>query len=173
MPRPSISFTGDFAKLNKWLKKLERAPEVLDLVGKQLAEETIELIRDGFESETDPYGNPWAPLKLRTGRILSDKGGLRSSWHQVSSSRRGFEVASGKLYAKWHQGGTGIYGPRKQRIVPKRSRALGPINPGGLFFRSVKGTPKRRMVPSRGPLPAAWRRRYVETAQEVLTEYFR
>jgi phage gpG-like protein len=172
MSRVRIEFTGDFAELKKWASKVESAPEVLELLGDQLAEETIELIREGFETETDPYGDEWPSPIFREGQALSDTGGLRASWHRVYASRHGFEVASGKLYAKWHQGGTGIYGPRKRRIRPKRGSALGPL-PDGNFYRSVKGTPRRRMVPDSGQLPARWRRRLVETSHEVLTEYFR
>lgn len=191
-----LKFTGNFKALDRWAKKLERAPEAMDEISLQLAEETIDLIREGIADGVDPYGKPYAPLKLRDGQPLRKTGGMQV-WQRKAAGRDGFTVASPKKYAIYHQQGTGLYGPHKKPIVPKggaaafrrRSRAalMGtgervgfgkalriPTQGGAIFRRSVKGTPKRRMVPDRrGPLPSKWRARYVETANEVLTEYFR
>jgi hypothetical protein len=85
----------------------------------------------------------------------------------------GFAVASGKDYAIFHQGGTGIYGPKRKRIKPVTARALRVPGPGGMIFAaSVAGVPQRRMVPDRR-LPARWRRRYITCAEDVLTELFK
>lgn len=167
----SLKLSGDFAELKRWEKQVSKAPKVLDMLSTQLAEETIDLIREGFTTTTDPYGKAWAKPKLRSGQALSLTGGLRSSWHRVSSNAEGFVVASGKGYAKYHQSGTGIYGPRRRRIEPIRAKALGPL-PNGKFYRSVRGSPRRRMTPTGSPLPAPWKRRYVEAAHEFLTEFF-
>ncbi len=168
-----LRFTGDFKELDRWRKKVERAPEVLDEIGLQLAEETIDLIREGIADSVDPYGRPYKPLQLREGQPLRKTGGMQV-WQRKAASRRGFTVSSPKSYAIYHQKGTGIYGPKKRPIRPTKAKALRiPTQGGALFRRSVKGTPKRRMVPDRGPLPMKWRTRYVETSNEVLTEYFR
>lgn len=170
----AVELTGDFKELERFTAKLAKAPAQMRVVSANLAEETIELIREGFESSTDPYGSRWAPLKVRSGQPLRDKGGLQSSWHRRFLTAQGFVVASGKDYAAYHQGGTGIHGPKKQRIKPTKARALRFAGPGGaIFASSVEGVPRRRMVPDKGALPARWRDRYVETAQDVLTELFK
>ena len=168
-----IKFTGDFAALRRFETQLAAAGGggPLRTLSEQLAEETIGLIRDGFEQSADPSGKPWAPLVIRAGRPLQDSGGLKASWHRSYSDEDGFTVESGKNYAIYHQDGTGIYGPRKTRIVPVKARAL--RIPGVGFFRSVAGSPKRRMVPDAGRLPPRWRRQFVEAALEVLSEIFR
>lgn len=168
-----IKFTGDFKALSRFAVKLADAGTdgPLRTINEQLAEETIALIRDGFERSADPYGKPWAPLVIRAGRPLQDSGGLKASWHRSETSADGFTVQSGKDYAVYHQGGTGIYGPRKRRIVPIRAKAL--RIPGVGFRKSVAGSPKRRMVPDAGRIPPRWRKQFVETAFEVLSEIFK
>lgn len=167
-----VKFSGDFAALKRFQKKVEQAPKAMLTVNQQLAEETIELIREGFDKSEDPYGSAWEPLVLRDGLPLQDTGGMKAAWFRQSATMRGFSVANAKSYSGYHQGGTGIYGPRHQRIVPIKAKVL-KLGKTGRVARSVRGTPKRRMVPERGRLPKAWRDRYVDTAQEVLTELFR
>jgi phage gpG-like protein len=165
-----LKFTGDFQALDRFAEQLSAAAGSTRLISGAMAEETISLIRDGFAASEDPYGKPWEPIKLRAGQPLRDSGGLQASWHPSDVSESGFRVSSGKAYAKFHQQGTGLYGPHKARIVPVKAKAL---NVPGLGPRaSVAGSPKRRMVPDRGRLPRKWREAYVEAAQEVLTELF-
>jgi hypothetical protein len=167
-----IRFTGDFGALDRFRKKIEQAPKALVTVNEQLAEEALSLIREGFETSTDPYGDAWAPLVLREGRPLEDTGGLKAAWFRRSVTASGFSVANAKTYASHHQDGTGIYGPRGERIKPVRAKVL-KLGKTGMVARSVRGTPKRRMVPVNGRLPDKWKQRFRDTAQEVLTEIFR
>lgn len=167
-----VKFSGDFASLDRFRKKVEQTPAALVTVNEQLAEEALELIREGFENSTDPYGAAWEPLVLRDGKPLEDTGRMKAAWFRQSATARGFSVANGTAYAKFHQGGTGIYGPRGERIKPIRAKVLR-LGKTGMVARSVRGTPKRLMVPERGRLPEKWKRRFQETAQEVLTEIFR
>lgn len=81
-----------------------------------VAEEVIELVREGFERESDPYGAKWAGLKSRSGRILQDTGGLRSSFHRKALSETSTTVGAGKSYARYHQDGTKRMPARK--MVP-------------------------------------------------------
>lgn len=170
----TIKFTGDFHELERFAEKLATAggSGTLRVINVQLAEETIDLIRDGFTTSSDPYGKPWEPPLLRAGQPLRDKGGLQASWHPTVVDADGFGVASTKDYAVHHQRGTGIYGPHKQRIKPKNAKAL---NVPGLGPRaSVAGSPQRLMYPNkRGALPPKWRIKFVRTAEEVLTELFK
>jgi len=138
----TFKLTGDFAKLRGFEKQIRQSPKVLQIISQNLAEETIELIREGFTREQEPSGKPWKPLKYRSGKILQDTGRLRSSWHRTRASKRGFTVASAVKYAPFHQTGT------------------------------RRGLAARPMVPNK-KLPLSWRNRYVETAQEILTEHFR
>jgi len=164
-----VKFTGDFVALTRFADKISGTPDILITVSEQLAEETIGLIREGFDKSEDPDGNEWDPPLLRAGKPLQDTGGLKASWYRRSSSRDGFSVASAKQYSVYHQFGTGIYGPRKTAIRPVKAKAL--KLPNGIFRRSVKGTKPRRMVPSSG-IPTEWSRRLVETATEVLESHF-
>lgn len=175
-----IVFTGGFKQLEKFTRDVERTPDALRTVSEQLAEETIELIREGFEHQRDPYGRKWkkhAPLtrEIRPGgRILENDGHLKSSWFVKDAGDGFFEVANAKKYAAYHQYGTGIHGPKKKPIRPAKAKALRiPLGGGAVFLHQVRGVPKRRMVPGTGRLPPSWGKRYVETAQEVLTEIFR
>jgi phage gpG-like protein len=165
------SFTGDIAKLDKWAKRLREVPKVMDGLSEQLAEETIDLIKDGFEKSRDPYGKKWAPLKLRDGRPLEDNGGLKGSWFKKYARRDGFKVANGKSYAIIQHAGSGIYGPKKEPIVPKKAKALRLGKYG--FAKSVKGTVARPMVPYKKRLPKKWLQAYQEVAEDFLTEHFR
>jgi phage gpG-like protein len=175
-----VKFTGNFKSLEDFAADVARVPSALKVVSEQLAEESIELIHEGFENQRDPYGNRWKKHSKLTqrirpgGRILEDTGGLKSSWFRKSADAGSFEVANAKEHAAFHQEGTGIHGPKKRPIRPKQAKALRiPIGGGAVFLYEVAGVPKRRMVPARGRLPKAWSKRYVETAQEVLTEIFR
>jgi hypothetical protein len=173
-----VQFTGPFKALDGFADRVAKVPSALVTVSEQLAEETIELIREGYEKQRDPYGKKWAdhaPLtkKLRPGgRILEDTGGQKAAWHRKGVSGQGFSVANAKKSALFAQKGTGIFGPRKQRIEAKGKTLRIPSKGGPIFLRSVAGAPKRRLVPD-GRLPKGWVARYVETANDVLTELFR
>lgn len=166
----TLKFTGDFQALDSFAERLAAAAGSTKLISGAMAEQTIDLIRDGFTTSTDPYGRSWKPPILRAGQPLRDTGGLQASWHTSDVTANGFRVSSGKVYAVYHQRGTGLYGPHKARIVPVRAKAL--AVPGLGPRSSAAGSPKRQMVPNRGRLPRKWREAYVEAAQEVLTELF-
>lgn len=173
-----IKFTGQFGKLDRFADRVNKVPDALVTVNEQLAEETLELARECIARSRDPYGKKYAPLVLRDGIPLRDSGGLANSFFRRNVSRDGFAVANGKSYAIYPQKGTGIYGPNKKRIEPKKARwnererrAL--ALPGGIFRRSVKGQPKRRFFPEDGRLPKKWAEQYVDVATEVLEELFK
>lgn len=169
----AVKFTGDFKKIARWEKKLRQTPKVLPILSKNLAEETIHLIQDGMSRGVDPSGKRYKPLVMRSGTPLSKTGGLKRSWFRKHSSKGRFTVASGKGYSKYHQLGTGIYGPKKSPIKPKRAKALRiPTKGGDIFRKSVKGSPVRKMVPNRR-IPNRWRLAYRRTINDTLSTYFR
>jgi hypothetical protein len=165
-----FAFTGDTASFARFVAKFDGTDRLIRKVNGQLAEATIDLIRDGFETHTAPDGAPWDPPLLRDGLPLEDTGGLKGSWFVVSSGPDGFQVANAKKYAEYAQDGTGLFGPKRHKILPITKHAL--KLPGGLFFRSVKGMKPRKMVPDDGSIPPRWADTYVEVADEVLSAHF-
>lgn len=147
---------GDLAKRLRGVSRLE--------ISEALAEETIGLIQDGFIEGHAPDGTPWLELAIRDGQPLRDTGGLMAAWARGEVSAAAFEVVNSKNYSPIHQGGSGIYGPKKTKILPIKGAAL--KIPGLGFRASVKGTPARPMVPD-GELPQPWADRY----DEAVTEY--
>jgi hypothetical protein len=137
-------------------------------------------VREGFDTQTDPKGDPWEPHSALTqkirpgGKILDDNGHLKAGWHRTYVDQRGFGLGNPRKTALWAQKGTGIYGPKKRAIKPIHAKSLRIPTPGGPVFRgSVAGSPVRKMVPEGGRLPARWKKRLVETAHDVLVEIFR
>lgn len=111
-----MAVRGDFAKLARLISRLEQLErgDLLTDLNRNLAEEAVELVREGFERETDPYGARWAALKYRSGRILQDTGRLRSSFKVSRVNRRGFRVSASVSHASYHQTGT------SRGLVPRR-----------------------------------------------------
>ena len=153
---------------------------------RNLAEAAVDLVKEGFSQQSSPWGDKWAPLKLRDGTIGRDTGGMLQSLHVSAQGRASFTLAFGKHYAKFFHGGTGIYGPSKQRIRPKRSKALafgvrgakgarGKRGRGkkGFSFRSVAGSPPRPLFPEGGRTPPKWRAELKATADEVVKKHMR
>jgi hypothetical protein len=131
-------------KLDAFIQALADAPKTLETMSQNMAEETIGLIKDGFRSESDPYGVVWKAKKKPDGRkVLSGKTSrLKGGWHIVRSGRGGFTVAPSVNYALPHQ-------------APKFNRR-----------------PRRAMVPYRPKLPPKWSKAYSEVATEVLAKHF-
>lgn len=95
-------------------------------------------IRLGFRAGRSPYGQAWAPLKLRAGQPLRDTGALQRS---ITMSATGNEVVIGtnRVGARVHQFGA--------TIVPVRAKVLAFPGPGGMIFA------KRVVVPARPFMP--------------------
>jgi hypothetical protein len=131
-------------KLDAFIQALATAPKTLETMSRNMAEETVGLVKDGFRSETDPYGVIWAPKKRPDGRkVLSGKTSrLKGGWHVVRSSKGGFTVAPSVNYALPHQ-------------APRYGRR-----------------PRRAMVPYKRKLPAKYSKAYRAVAQDVLRNHF-
>lgn len=112
-----MGIKGDTAKLRRIAKQGKSAFGSAGMQGlsRNLAEETVELVREGFDKERDPFGKRWAKLKYRSGRILQDTGRLRI-FKPGSVTAKGFTVSSGAPYGRYHQGGTRRIPARK--MVP-------------------------------------------------------
>jgi hypothetical protein len=125
-----MALKGDFAKLHKMVLKVQRLgqPEALQDLSDNLAEEAVDLVKGGFAAETDPYGKRWPNKVFGDGRqvLVGRSQQLRGGWHRTRLDHKGFRISPSKSapYAKYHQGGTGIFGPRRSPIVPVRAKIL-------------------------------------------------
>jgi hypothetical protein len=84
---------------------LEQPERILLVVAKSMSEEAINLVKDGFRAETDPYGRKWAPKKRNDGRkVLSGRTSrLKGGWHLKVVSTSEIVVAPSVDYAAPHQ----------------------------------------------------------------------
>lgn len=163
--------TGDFAKLDGWAKRIGDAGGAAKLkeLSENLAEEALELVAEGFEKETDPYGKKWKRKRFPDGRQVlgGQTARLRRGWHRKSVTAQGFQIAPAVNYAKYAQNG-------RARITAAPGKTLRFIVNGKPVFRkSVGPAPARKMVPDKGRLPKAWRRALLATAQLYFTETFK
>lgn len=140
---PTVRLKGDFGKLRKMAATAARAPEVRGAVAKTIAEETVNLIKDGFREEKDPYGRAWKKKKRPDGRkVLSGKTGRLKGFTPVTATASLVVVSPTVSYAKFHQGGT--------RFLPVRA-----------------------MIPTTGRgLPSEWVERYREAYEDAMKSLF-
>ncbi len=215
--------SGSTAGLRKYAKKLREvgSDTTLRHLSDNLAEEALDLIAEGFATETDPDGNKWKDKVFPDGRqiLVGNTTRLRRGWHRKYIAATGFILAPSVNYAKHQQEGTGLYGPHHHKIVPKEkkclafyahgyvtkaaanrvrysaaagyrgkagqsvqsrmsamkragNRAVSQMKGSTVLYRSVKGAPPRRMIPSGKKLPAKWQRRMQACAHEFFTAYF-
>lgn len=140
-----MGVTGDFAKLERTRAELRKvgSPDQLEALNRNLLEEGLNLVSEGFASGTDPYGEPWdAPNNLQiTGRIRSYAG---------EANAGGFRIFATDQKALWH------HAPRP------RPRWGGKSLPTRLQVPTVQ----------RG-LPGSWEARFEEVAGEFMRRNFR
>ena len=153
-------------------KKIEEATsEVLSAISHALAEEALDLIKQGFADGKNPSGNKWV-ANLKGSLPLRDTGRLKNSWRVQNVSGNGFVVGSAAAYAIYHQEGTGIHGPKGKPIRPTTKKALSFSIGGQHFIRgSVAGCPIRRMVPDR-TIPPRWQIAFDSAANEAFEAFF-
>lgn len=107
-----------------------------------------DLMRRGLLVETQAkrnLGGIGGPKRVDTGR-------LRASINTQLTSRNGQPavlIGTNVFYARYVHDGTGIYGPRRQMIRPKRGRYLR-FKPAGsrrfVYARAVSGMPPNRFL---------------------------
>lgn len=112
----------------------------------------VNRIRLGFRTGTDPWGRPWAPLKMRKGQPLRDTGRLQRSIGYAASADQ-VTVGTNVLYAKVHQFGA--------IIKPVRAAFLIFVNriTGKKVLAKQVTVPARPFLPILGgqiSLPPAW-----------------
>jgi hypothetical protein len=169
MGRSGVSGDG-FASLERWARKVEKAGSTAGLqsLAANLCEEAIELVAEGFERETDPYGKAWARKRFPDGRqvLVGNTARLRRGWHRKSVSSGGFTIAPSVKYARYAQHGRGP-------VRAKPGKALRFMVGGKAVFRkSVGPAPARKMVPDRGRLPDRWRKSLLIVARSYFKGTF-
>ena len=95
-------------------------------------------------------------LDLTTADLISnlrkespvDTGALQGSWMQFKTGEFTREVKSSKKYADYVDKGTGLYGPRKKLITPKKKGGVLFFKVGGekVFVKSSEGIKPRHFV---------------------------
>jgi len=61
-----MAVTGDFGKLKKLQKRLSDLAGTAEKAAVKFAPALAEFIREEFATGTDPWGDPWKPLKANT-----------------------------------------------------------------------------------------------------------
>lgn len=176
---------GDLEALTRFGDRVAEigSTKTLTRLNKELAAEAIIQARDGFREERDPYGKKWPAKVFPDGRkILRKSEKLYNGFQVLRADSNGFEITNVEPHAVFTFG-TGIYGPRKQRIYPKTARALviggsqGRSGATGQFtrnmaFRSVKGSPQRLIMPVGNRSSPIWQRAFKQRATKFLSQYF-
>lgn len=132
-----LELTADIAPLQEMLTKLNKRE--LSGAMKNIGEAGVGLVRESFQTSTDPYGDKWKPLSddyLDSTVPGTDR--LRKSYGTAPLRRRGqlmssfnyqvrggsVEIGTPKAFAKFHQGddsgGKGIIPRRAFLPVPSR-----------------------------------------------------
>lgn len=94
----------DDKKLKHWVAVLESGEAMLAPLTDGMARVSLELIDQGFESETDPYGDPWAPKQKPDGRkVLQGETGRLRRYTAVPYGKHRFVLLPGAEYATAHQ----------------------------------------------------------------------
>ena len=118
------SFTARADDLVELERALSQSRNILTTISVNLAEETINLVSEGFESAADPYGSGWAPTIRGNKPLHGPSGNLRTSWNRLFANADGWAVGSGVAYARFHQSGTSRFVSRK--MVPDDGDLPGP-----------------------------------------------
>ena len=121
------------AHLAEWMDRLDRvaSPQFKAANTREMSAKTLELIQEGFRTESTPYGMKWRAKKFPNGEaILIEKDKMRNQF-KVTVKPGAFTVHNAAKYYRTHQHG-----------APSRN------------------IPRRQMVPDPNKLPAKWIREY-------------
>lgn len=103
--------------LSKFADKLAALAEsdFLGQVSRRMSERALDLIDQGYDRRSDPYGQAWAATKERRrarglwggkNPILEDTGAFRREWRVSQADASGFTVSNPVEYGGFHQTGT-------------------------------------------------------------------
>lgn len=129
------------------LRRLHDIGEHMDPILHAIGRVLESRVRAGFDAGVDPYGQPWAPLRIRQGKPLRDTGQLQNS---ITYTVEGNSVVVGtnREHMQVHQFGA--------VIKPKNGKFLAFPGAGGHLILARQVTiPRRAFLPDRG-LPQDW-----------------
>lgn len=135
-----ITVSSDFADLDRLVSALDNPGAIMDDIGASLAEETIALVREGFAKSADPYGAAWAPRKT------SQNAGSRLLV-KTAAMRNSFNTTHGNRNGFGVRAGVGY---------------------ATFHQRGTSAMVARKTLPDPGDIPALWRVRFDDVAQEVI-----
>jgi phage gpG-like protein len=142
--------------------------------------EAMKLVADGFNQSRDPWGNQWAPLKVRKGKPLIDTGRLRASFTaQTDTVLSKITVGTNVSYAIYHQ-----YGATKKEGTVTVYRATQGKNKGKFAKKTSKTAIKQtygfsmRQIPARPMLPIGrpseiWNKAIKNIVEEAIRKAFK
>lgn len=154
-----------------------QAAQFRAVLAQNLGEEARTQVANGFRAQRDPYGNPWAPLKRRKGKILRKTGRMAASV-AVAPASSGFQLEITADYAPHHQYGTK---PSQRAARGAKQNAKGRFvkaSRSGYLLRikahTNPGIPQRQMVPmaSTGGLGPIWSAAFDRVTAKMLREAF-
>jgi phage gpG-like protein len=156
-----VKITGG-RELIELAKKFNQTSKLMAGFSRSMAEETVDLVKDGFDKESDPYGKKWKAT-ARGGEILSDTGALKGGIKVKSATKSKFVITASVDYASVHQGGMTI---RAKTAKGMRFKI------GGKWVSVKEVTiPARPFFPD-GKMPSAWMDVFEEKAETMLKEHF-
>lgn len=104
------------------LKEIE-SDTFLEEISEGMGEVVKDLIQSGFQSQTDPYGNGWAPRRGTYAHPPLDKSGEMKGSFLVGTNATGVKVTNPTLYSPFQQYGTRTIDARA--MLPDNAKGLG------------------------------------------------
>lgn len=145
-----ITIEVDDKEVSKKLQEMQAATGNLRPAMEVIGRKVRAKINLGFRNGVSPFGEPWKPVKYRSGQPLRDTGRLQRSIGYRTESEA-VNIGTNVIYGPIHQyGGT---------IVPKRYPFLVFQTPQGTVFAKKVRIPARPFLPVRGDrldLPPEW-----------------
>lgn len=165
----SATVTGDFEALGRLKAKLRTvgdSPTKRAIMG-ELKDDSVGLVRKGYQAQRSPYGVAWAPATSTSGPLLQKSGKLLGSIGGKASTDS-FTLRARMRYGWYHQHGAAVRG-RKRRVTVsgpiQRKTVSGPLQKGRRKRKTVAVGRRRRItvkgdvkgfLPARPFLPVAW-----------------
>ena len=174
----SASLSGNFGALTAFGNRVGAfgSPAMMRQISKEIADEALNQVQKGFSEQRDPYGPPWFPKKFDDGRkiLRGSSGKLERRFIRLYAGPDAAIIGSRAREATFAQTGTGIYGPRKQRITPKKGKFLR-FKAGGrwVFATSVEGSRQRLMMPTPHRNSIYWGKAFQARVSAVLRSRLR
>lgn len=147
-------------------KRLEglKSPGFMATLAQRCGDAAVKATADCFRESRDPYGKPWAPLKLRKGKPLLDRGLLAASINRQPGPGW-FRLLAPRIGAATHQFGATI------RPVRAKALAFGVRGRKGKFFAQKVEIPARPFFPTtEGGIPDKMRVAFEDEYRELAVE---